>query len=206
MDLVKGESYYIKIREMYLLLAGLDIPCIYGIASDKEGIPERKEINRVLVEMYQKQIIDWEEDCIVIKQPYTDMIDILSTCQRCIVIKGLSEKLPVYCCYLAQEAVVMTERSQREEGMLCISYMSYEEWLLCIGECLETEGKNIEESIKIILEVRDSRNGTDYGKITIIEQGLQTIIIEENAQQEERCLYDREILAEKIENAIASEK
>lgn len=199
MDFVEFESYYMKEEEVNLLLAGLDVPYIYGIASDTISGPlPQEKVNYILIALYQKDVIDWEAGNIVVKQPFSDILAVMSESRKCVVISGGSGEYAIRCCYVMEDKVVITEKSQREEGMLSISYFTFQEWITYIDGYAFAEKMFSDENRKVLLELKNTRTGKESGSIAILETGLHTYLVQKFGLKEEKIPYEKENLKQRL--------
>lgn len=200
MDCVEIENHYMKIEEVNLLLAGLNITSFFGIAVNHDVIPKKENVNRILISLYQKDIIDWEQEQIVVKQPYSDILYVLSKSRKCVVLQGESEEHSSRCCYFHEDKIVVAEKSQREEDMLCMALLSWNDWIAYIEEYIQIERAYLNEMVKVSLELRDSRTGEKEGMLLIREHGLDTVLIRKNEMEETAISYTGDVLRREVEN------
>lgn len=185
MDGIVSESYYLQETELKLLLAGLGLKEWYGLFSEREKtdiIREPEEVrNRILAGMYQKGLVSWKQGSVLIRQPYARILSLMLQKKTCVTMQLTDAGHTVCCCYLADQSVVMVQKSQREKAMLRIAEISVTEWLGLVdddidrledGECFvliccSSENGQIDKSVKIWKEkIRNRRiewkNGSVY--------------------------------------------
>lgn len=199
MGFVEIESHFMQIEELKFILAGLGVSSFFGVSVHKEQIPKKEELNRILISLYQKDIIDWEDEKIAVKQPFADIFYVLSNCKKCVVVRGESGQGNTHCCYFWDNQVVVIEKSQREENSICITILQWDIWTSYIEECVVAERMYMSESNLLRLELCSSSTGNLEGVIFIKEQGLQTSLIESFSKKERSFPYDGELLKQRIE-------
>lgn len=175
------EVYYIKESVLQLLLAGLGQTEWHGLFSEPEGLGQdslvKEAANRVLAGMYQAGIVDWDGAGISVRQPYADMLSVMLEKKTCITIQMPDTACSLRCCYVSQENVVMTQKSQREDGTLGMTKLSLRDWFVL----LEEECMRLCEGECCLLHCCSSVNGSIYNHIGIRKGGLRTFCLEWDA-------------------------
>lgn len=223
MGCVEYECYFLKEEELALLLAGLGIQKLCGLFS--EHIPVQltnEERNRIMVQLYQKEMVDWEQQEIIVKKPLADMLTILVHSQRCITVYGTLGRKSIRCCYIANHQVVMIEKSQREKNTLRLSQFSKTEWIQLIRELADVSESVLEpnedgrtqiskswlqnpldylenKDVHLVLSMGSSRMVEEYRRLIIQESGLSTYIIMQNKDSCRVELYQKEVFGNIIE-------
>lgn len=120
-----SETYYIKERELYLLLVGKGIDCWYGIHSNGkenfENIKTKEDVYRVLAGLYQKEYVNWEDEQVVLLEPMNMIVQLFQKAERCIELKKQDEDITLY--YICGENIVSLEKSRWDMGSLRITMM-----------------------------------------------------------------------------------
>lgn len=202
------EGYYFLEAEWKLLLASAGITRWYGLCSENPGyVPDEAECNRILANLYQKDIIDWEDGGIAINRPFSKFFSTLRGSRECITIKGKGE-IPVRCCYIGETDVVVTEKSQRERDMLCAFCMAKDEFVCFVleyaeiypeGICREEEGTDfLSGEPELTLELRSSTDGKEKERLMLQEHGLQTYLIWEKGGEAGQLCFRRSLLEQYI--------
>lgn len=224
MDCVEYECYFLKEEELALLLAGLGIPKLYGLFSEHRSSQlTKEETNRIMVGLYQKGLIDWKGQEVIVRRPLSDMLTIFMHSRQCITVYSTLERKAVRCCYAADHQVVMVERSQREKGTLRLSQFSKTEWIRQIRELADISESVLEpkensdapitkkwlqepldylenEEVHLVLSIGNSRTAEEYRRLIIQESGLYTYII---MQKKDSCrveLYQKELFGDILED------
>lgn len=187
MGCIEYESYYFKELEWKFLLAGIGITAWYGFGSERNETEKTEiDMHRILADLYQKHIIDWENGSVVIIQPFSAVFSTLQKSRFCITIRKQKAGESVRCCYVGEKDVIVTEKSQREEEAICIFSLSKETFLLFALEDLEisegifeeTERENFGDGENIMsFQLQNSRNGKLNCELILRESGLQTFLI-----------------------------
>lgn len=199
------ESYILKDKEMKLLLAGLGMKQLYGIL-DSDGAEEitRESKNRVLLSLYQKEVIDFSDGEISIRPGVSDLFRTLLESRECVSVHVRGQDMPVRCGYVSNGWVVMMERCQRRKGALKLSFWTQAQWILfleslmgeIVSEC-EQVLKNFEkeetayrndaeeyfrsENVAAVFTRQDSGKMKIRQRILIKESGLETCMVFQNA-------------------------
>ena len=202
MDCKEYERYFFRISEWELLLAGLGVKKWYGLdGEESEEKMDKHAYHSVLAGLYQKNVIDWVENGVRIKVPFSKIFEELKNSRRCITIDRKNDEFPIQCCYIGTKGVVVTEKSQREINTLCVSYMVKETFTQFILEYLSEysegismiseTGLYVDEQEKFTLKLQDCRSGERIAKLTLYENGLQTYLTVENEKGTVRIPYRR---------------
>lgn len=187
MGCIEYESYYLKETEWKLLLAGIGITAWFGLDSGKtETEKKEEEIHRILAGLYQKEVIDWENEAAVIRKPFAAIFDTLQKSRFCITIQRRKAGEPVRCCYIGETDVIVTEKSQREEEAICVFLLAKDAFLLFALENPEvSEGifwESGEEEFAagedvVSFQLRNCRSGEMKSEMILRESGLQTFLV-----------------------------
>ncbi len=187
MGCIEYESYYLKEAEWKLLLAGIGITAWYGLDSGGTETEKMKEdVHRILAGLYQKEVIDWENGSVVIRQPFAAMFDSLRKSRFCITIRRWKSGDPVRCCYIGETDVIVTEKSQREEEAICLFLLAKNAFLLFALENPEVSegifgGSGEEEFASgedvVSFQLRNCRSGEMKCELILQESGLQTFLV-----------------------------
>lgn len=171
MEHMGAEIYYLKEMELKLLLAGLGLKEWYGLFSDEAGTGEVPEgfRNRILADLYQKELIDWKQGSVAVRQPCAGMLSAMLEKKRCVTIKMPDENLPVRCCYLSADSVVMIQKSQREEKTLGMAQLPVPDWLQYVEEAVGM----LEDGECLVLTCCSSENGRIYQRLNLWQEGLR---------------------------------
>lgn len=199
MGFVGIETHFMQIEELKFLLAGLGVSSFWGLSVHEEQVPKKEELNRILISLYQKDIIDWEDEKIAVKQPFADIFYVLSNCKKCVVIRGESGQGNIRCSYFWDNHVVIIQKSQREENSICITFLQWDLWNSYIEECVIVERMCLADSSLLRLELCNSSTGDLEGCMFIREQGLETILIERFSEMERNFPYNGELLKQRVE-------
>lgn len=164
------DIYYLKEDAVKLLLAGLGQTQWYGLfdgAQADSGI--RTQANRILAELYQSGVIDWDGDGAAVKAPYAQIFSAMLERKSCVTIQSAVLQSPVRCCYLSAADVVITQKSQREERMLGIALLSAQGFVSLLKE----ECKRLETGESCLLSCRSSQTGQAFSQLLISRSGLR---------------------------------
>lgn len=191
MGCTEYESYYLKESEWKLLLAGIGIRAWYGFGSERNETGKTEaDLHRMLADLYQKHVIDWESGSVVIRQPFSAIFASLQKSRSCITIRKQKGGEPLRCCYIGETDVIVTEKSQREEEVICVFSLSKETFLMFVLEDLEISEGIFEESERensadgsadgeniMSFRLQNSRNGQLNYELILQESGLQTFLV-----------------------------
>ncbi len=166
------EIYYMKEDAFKLLLAGLGQTQWYGLFS-REG-QEKKRTNRILAELYQSGVIDWDGAGAAVRAPYAQMFSAMLEKKSCVTIQSPVLLSPLRCCYLSAADAVLTQKSQREERTLGITLLSAQGF----ARLLEEECKRLETGESCLLSCRSSQTGQAFQKLLIRRDGLRAYQVE----------------------------
>ncbi len=179
------EVHYIQEEGLKLLLAGLGQAQWYGLFSKKnesaagQGQAVKEGVkNKLLAQLYQDGVIDWAGDAAALRQPFCGMLSVMLEQRVCITITTADNLAFVRCCYLSCTGVVMTHRSQREDGMIGMAQLSVSEWIRFLTEqCTRLEAG---ECCSFIW--RSSESGSVLQSIQVQREGLRAFRIEMEAE------------------------
>ncbi len=163
------ELYFIKEDGLKLLLAGLGETQWYGLFSEADGAS-----NRILADLYQSGVIDWEGEGAAVRQPYAGMLAAMLEKKTCVTVQLPDPAAPVRCCYLSRTGMVMTQKSRREDQTLGMAQLSAEHWL----GLLEEECARMDDGESCLLTRRDSKNGRVQATLRICRDGLRSFRME----------------------------
>lgn len=194
MDCEIHELFYIKEIELKLLLAGLGASGWYGIFSEKDVAEQelKQNFHQILAELYQKDVINFREDQVSIKKPYSDMFAIMLAQKKCVTFQTRNTEYPKRCCYIDQKGVVVTRKSQREEKTLVMEQMSVRDWIQFADE----EIRRLENGEILSMICRNSRDGQEFDCIRICQKGIRAYL-------DDGVVYQKEALRERMEEWIA---
>lgn len=174
------EIYYMKEDAFKLLLAGLGQTQWYGLfsggTSGKEGggVQAAGKANRILAELYQSGVIDWEGAGAAVREPYAAMFSVMLEKKSCVTVHSPVLSAPVRCCYLSAAGVVMTQKSQREDGTLGITLLSAQGFV----RLLEEECARMETGECCLLSCRSSQTGQAFVTLRVSRDGLRAYRVE----------------------------
>lgn len=172
------EIFYYKEVELKYLLSGLGITNIYGLFSEET---EDIHMYQLLVGMYQKKMCESVEDNLVVLPPTSDFLTKLIQSKRCVLLQREMMGYPLRCCYLGENEVIVTEKSQREVNTIRVWQMTLEEWREFVFTEIEDE----------IYEMRISVHGVFeehlHGKMIFREVDFQKkVFYEENGEMQQK--------------------
>ncbi|MBO5303966.1 MAG: hypothetical protein J6A92_07950 [Lachnospiraceae bacterium] len=194
MDYVNSESIYLKEAEWKFFLSGLGFTEIYGVFSmEKEETDNREQIHQMLVDLYLRKVIACEENRIYVLPPISEFLKLMQKNKKCVLLRKCGSEHPIKCCYLAENTVLVMEKSQREKASIRLCQMTFEAWL---GYVLE----EIEENEEMQFFVQDSRKDILYEKIIYKEDGIRELLIIETDAGQIQKEYQPDFLIEKIKN------
>ncbi|MDE7312628.1 MAG: hypothetical protein K2N87_13575 [Eubacterium sp.] len=165
------EIYYIKEDALKLLLAGLGQTQWYGLFS---GDGQKETTNRILAELYQNGMIDWDGAGAALRAPYAKMFSVMLEKKSCVTIQSPVLLSPVRCCYLSQTGVVLTQKSQREDRTLGIALLPVQGFI----RMLEAECARLEAGECCIFSCRSSQTGQAFQKLRVSRDGLRAYQVE----------------------------
>ncbi len=195
MDWAEGETYYLKELELKLLLAALGQTQWYGLFSDEDASEVKQEtIHAVLAELYQKGVIDWEDERIAVNRPYSRMLFAMLERKKCVTIQGPEEETGLCCCYLSAAEVIQTGLGQREEQMLRLRSMRYREWYAL----LEGEIDRMEDGQELKLVCKNSESGQECMQFLVQQKGIRAEMVLREGKREKHVPYRHCLLIEWI--------
>jgi len=197
------EINYIKEEAVKLLLAGLGQEEWYGLFSDGPGRLYGKQgemgmVNSILADMYQNGIIDWKDAGVAVRQPYADMLAVMLDKKLCVSIQMCGTAAPLRCCYYSGSEVVITLKSQREEGTLGMVQMPVQEWAGLLGR----ECARLEDGESCVLTRRSSQDGSILQNVRIKRGGLRSILMEWGEGWESSLRCAQEEFGEKLRGLL----
>lgn len=195
------EIYYIRENGLKLLLAGLGQHGWYGLFSvkiDPEASvnAERTATNSILADLYQNGVVDWDEaDAAVrVRKPYAGMLSAMLEKKVCVTVQMPEESAFVRCCYISDFAVVMTQKSRREDRMIGMAQLTVRGWL----HLLEEDFARMEEGACCLLSCQNSEDGQIYRRIRVQKSGIRNFCIEWDGAQSGRLYCKKEELGDKL--------
>lgn len=175
------EIYYIRENGLKLLLAGLGQHGWYGLFSVKISPDSNTDagyaaVHSILADLYQNGVIDWDDAkaAVQVRQPYAGMLSAMLEEKRCITVQMPEESAFVRCCYISDSAVVMTQKSRREDRMLGMSQLTVQGWL----HLLEKDFARMEKGDCCLLTSHSSEDGRIYRRIRVQKAGIRAFCIE----------------------------
>lgn len=221
-ELGEQESFFIKEKEFYLLLAGKGIKKWFGLASDQKGIsadiPDKKTLYQTLANLYQKDYVDWGKDTVDMKGPIANLLDILTKAKGCILFeKENREEIQSY--YFSADKIVLIEKSRREPEMLELTGYQMEQFWnhFCKEEffpqyeelsseevSLDFSEEEMEKKAEFTL--MDIHTGIQIEKMEIKEAGIATFLFWERGDERKRMSYNREWFFKQIRRWLLMER
>ncbi len=191
------ELYFIREDGLKLLLAGLGETQWYGLFSEANG-----SANRILADLYQSGVIDWEGAGAAVRQPYAGMLAAMLEKKTCVTIHLPDPAAPVRCCYLSRTGMVMTQKSRREDRTLGMAKLSAESWL----GLLEEECARLDDGESCLLTRRSSRDGQVQATIRICRDGLRSYRMESDAGPARLVCCEREAFGNRLREMLQTDE
>ena len=164
----------------------------------------KEELFQILIRLYQKKYVEWENHTVKILEPIASMIQILKDADYCVVGTNYgTTQDSIY--YLSEYGILFLERSSREEGMFRFTWISHGEWVSHIWEIFElyiedvprdnsqeTDVPELENMDKIVsFTLHSTKDGKEKEKITILENGIFQYVQLWNNEKEEIFPYEK---------------
>lgn len=193
------ESYYIKGDELAFLLAGKKTEKFWGIDLFKQEVT-KEELYRIMADLYKKDYIEWEDNYVVIKEPWKQIVQILSRATGCLQIQHEDDSKLFY---FKENKIVLTEQSFRDLQTFKVTIFSKEEFIEYLWEedfwpkeemdavCYEDE--NLDEmgaEVKTVFSFRNAKNGQLLEELTLQEKGILPVTVvkdKERRYEKEWC-------------------
>lgn len=125
---MKSISYYIREGEFYFLMAALGQKNFYGVSSYEAGMEkdwnQREQIHRILVDLYQKQYVEWQGDQIRIREPMAGLLKKVASAKTALWVEK-EEK--IWCGYEVESGYVFVEKGQHEKEMIKLTPVEAED-------------------------------------------------------------------------------
>lgn len=122
MNCIANERFYLTSEELYVLLNAYKIKKWYGF-DISDDIKTLNDVNRVIAELYRKDIVKWENKKAVVLPPFDAFFNVIKNSRHCIckVSSNSEESVKMY--YLHGKNVALFEAGSRK-GEYLISMMS----------------------------------------------------------------------------------
>lgn len=201
------ERFYITEQEFRLLLAGKGLTGWYGFDTGKGSqFYTKKEIYEVLVSLYHKQYINWENERVQICEPIASIITVLQRADYCITVQTKHNLFFYQSCYIDKDRVVQIEVSQKEKQMLILHLTSVAEWFRYLKEIESLQSEEqwmeeereipimsiLQENIDITFILINMQNGVQESRLEIGEAGLRRYVIYQVKKQRQIFAYQQE--------------
>lgn len=201
------ETYYIKEKELFLLLAGKGMEHFYGIATcsvkGKMSIPNKEQIHELLAGLYQKNYIEWEDQMVVIKEPINQYVEGIMGASVCMIVEEKEKTKPVSVFYFSKNGIILLESSMQQNEMLRLTSLKEDEFLNVLWEldCFPEEELLLESEEdsdhgwkeKTEFTLRAVSDGRQIEKLIIREKGIFTQLIRKNEQENIKFSYKKEM-------------
>lgn len=193
MDCVNDESIYLKEYEWSFLLAGLGMTTVFGFWSE-ESFEAYEKIgeNKIIVDLYQKEMIRCEDNQMIVLLPVADFLEIVLESSKCVIVQGSDPEQSIKCCYLAGESVLVVEKSQREIATIRIKKISSQEWIENVISEIE------DEDVQIDIILRGSKEDIVYETLIYEEEGLKKYVTIKEKDTEQRIEYQPDMVKHKM--------
>ena len=212
MSFLPDENLYVTYEELYMLLAAVGREKIYSIDQFSDTvIPEtEEEIYPVIVRLYQKGLLDWEEGKAAVSGKYRHVLEVLRDAKWCMVSASNSSSIGFSVSYFCDSRIMTVRRSQNDKRTLIISF----ETMADMTERLEDEdimpdplqvsaiqplarymvldeGKDLkdlleDEQISFAAELRSANEGILKERLIVRDEGLYAVIYR---QDKAKCRY-----------------
>lgn len=123
------EYLYLTEKEFAVLLAAVGRKEWCGLLDESifKSWDMEKDINQILVSLYQKEVIDWDNGKATILPFARKIFDLLKQVQQYIFYARLDEDYPIEYLYILDSDVVRARRSIHEKGKLRIALQPLEQ-------------------------------------------------------------------------------
>jgi len=194
---------YITLTELYILLAAAGVDRWYG--PGLENVETTRKFNRVMADMYHKEMIDWDGDAAMIRKDISTAIEAIKNAKGCILIGKQSGEQGLSYIYAYGERITELYISQRDENRVRMTEMSFDEWIrqleednyypeLIIDEPEVTiaDLESREADVCSVMELRDMLTGDIQAQIHVVDNGTYGVIYLtcEDAQDIHICSHD----------------
>ena len=187
------ESYYIKGNELAFLLVGKGRKRFWGInLFEQEQEVTKEEMYRVMGDLYQKDYIEWEENYVVIKQPWKQIIHVLVNAKYCLIVEKDAEKKLFY---FYNNDIILTEVSQRDFYSFKVTVFTKEEFIKYLWEdnfwpeeemdqsCYEEENpEETEDEVKTTFSFVNTKNGQILEELILQEKAVLPFVTIKNKE------------------------
>lgn len=176
-----GREYiYLNETELTAMLAAVGVPAWYGPAAENAvRIQTREDVNRILAELYLKEVLDWDEENAVISGMAGDAVGIIKNADVCI-LTGQQHEQELEYIYPSDGRLVQIAVSLREEKKLRLTVLSFEEWMEKLEEktffpeiigSIQADDSIHSDAACSVMELRSTLTGEIISQIHIIDQG-----------------------------------
>lgn len=186
-------QYYITYRQLFFLLSGSGIECLYGIrpvnmSEILSDFQKKDNIYRDMIELYQLGIISWEKDKIRINEPFYSFMSILRQAEQCLECTNSRETAVLY---QGDDAFLWVCPSPNDKNRIVIRRISGQDIYQELGlDILERMGifpeptgvgnaiheDSVRPEVLMSFNVRHARSGDRIWDVYVIASGIYTYL------------------------------
>lgn len=121
--------YSMNIREFFIVLAMLGVHKWYGFGAGSTDMPEScEDVNRLLADLYQNEVISFDEARLVLEGDYKDLFDALKSSEKCILSISSHNNARTVLSYCSGDSVVVCSDDPSDSDFIRLTILSKSDW------------------------------------------------------------------------------
>ena len=209
--------YSMDKTEFYVILAALGVREWYGFGvSDAEMPGSCEDINRLLADLYQNEVISFDDEKLVLNKGYSEAFDVLKSAEKCVCAMGGRENGTTVLSYGSGGHMVMTEQDDTDSALMRFTVTSASAWpRMILRETMDLEritrgqvrvadeevrtltGRDMTAAeaallpdVLAVYDMIDIHDGRTEERLTIREKGLLQYMVHDRAGSEEIAVME----------------